>query len=69
MNRQRVPGWTGGVKHAPVTGPELEQTRERAYQRLRLDLIEMLGEPLDLFGYASGNRGIKLGKVLKRLRG
>src|SRR5438067_1267854 len=29
----------------------------------------MLGEPLDLFGYASGDCGIKAGKILKRLRG
>ncbi len=44
MNRPSVPGWIGGVKHAPVTDPELEQTRDGACQRLRLDLIRMLGE-------------------------
>lgn len=39
-----------------------------AHPNLRLDVGMNVGEPLDLFGYASGNCGIKLGKVLKRLR-
>ena len=69
MNRYGVLNWITRVKHTPVTNPELEQAREGACQRLRLDLIEMLGEPLDLFGYASGDCGIKAGKILKRLRG
>jgi hypothetical protein len=69
MNRYGVLNRIRCVEHAPVTNAELEQAREGACQRLRLDLIEMLGEPLDLFGYASGDCGIKAGKILKRLRG
>jgi hypothetical protein len=48
MNRDYMLSRIGRVKHAPVTHAELEQAREGACQRLRLDLIEMLGEPLDL---------------------
>jgi hypothetical protein len=45
MNRHGALNWIGRVKHAPVANAELERTREEACQRLRLDLIEMLGEP------------------------
>jgi hypothetical protein len=71
MNRYGVLNRIRGVKHAPITNTnaELEQTRKRPCQRFGLDLIEMLGEPLDLFGYASGDCSIKVGEVLKRLRG
>ena len=55
MNRYGVLNSISRVKHAPVTNAELELTREGACQRLRLNLIVMLGEPLDLFGYAPGN--------------
>jgi hypothetical protein len=58
----------GRVKHAPVTHAELEQTRKGSCQHLGLELIRMLGEPLDFLGNASGGYRIKAGEILKRLR-
>lgn len=60
MNRYGVLNRIRCVEHAPVTNAELEQAREWACQRLPLDFMEMLGEPLDLFGYASGDCGMAM---------
>jgi hypothetical protein len=63
VNRNAMQCWIGRIKHAPVTGPELEMTRESACQCLQLDLIEMLGEPLDFCGDTLCNMGIEPRKV------
>ncbi len=52
MYRNEMPVRIGRIQHAPATHAELEQIRKGTCQRLRLDLMVMLGEPLDLFGNA-----------------
>ena len=68
MNRNVVLIRIGCVQDSPMSNPQLVQIREGACQRFRLDLIVMLGEPLDLFHNPFCNWGVELGKILKCLR-
>lgn len=56
MNRNRALSRIGCVKHAPVTDARLKQAGKGPCQRLGLDLVEVLGEPLEFFGDASRER-------------
>jgi hypothetical protein len=59
MNRYGVLSLIRCVEDAPVTDPALAQTRTGVCERLWMDLIVMLGEPLDLCGDTPGDWGIK----------
>lgn len=69
MNRQDTLNQVNRIKHPPVTHTKFEYRCKEAGQGLRLDVVEMFGEPLDFVGDAPGNLSVKGSEVLSCLIG
>src|SRR5690348_13851615 len=52
------------IDYAIIANPKLEQPRQVARQRFRLHILEILCEPADAPGYASGDGVIRFGKEM-----